>query len=482
MKKRIMSGFVGLVVACMALSACGTEAAQGSEVPPETTTASAETTAPEDASLSIARRGEKSEYDIVFTFYTDGDNFFAARLKKAFSEYLGVTVDMQTGHQQAKERPYEILLGAAEREESAAVMDTLRDGEYAIETVVTEEGVKIVIAYKGEYARLCAIDRFIKEYIHEETGLCEVPADLNVKGTCQMKDALVSVGIDRLRDPSVLVVDGTYYAYGTGWECYKNTLTRTELYDTWTQVPNIVVEPGDVAGDRWAPEVHLYNGAYYMFTTYRSTKTGHRGCTVFKSDSPEGPFVNISNGHITPTDRDAIDGTLYVDPDGQPWMIYVGEWTGTDDGIGRMMAAKLSNDLSRFVSTPIELFRADDASWCRSQVTDGCWMYRTEDGQLLMLWSSSDDYGYCVGIARSVSGKVEGPWTHDKELLYSKWMTAKYDGGHGMLFTAPDGQLYLSIHSPNAAQGTRKEKPVFIPVREEKGTLVWDVWRGEEET
>ena len=197
-----------------------------------------------------------------------------------------------------------------------------------------------------------------------------------------------------------------------------------------------------------------------------------------KSDSPEGPFVEITNGHITPSDWDSIDGTFYVDPDGQPWMVFVHEWTSTDDGIGRMAAAKLSEDLTHFISEPVELFRADDPSWSKAQVTDGCWMYRTEDGQLLMLWSNSDSAGYCVGIARSVDGRVDGTWTQDHELLYSRNITGmKYDGGHGMLFYDTDGQMYLSIHSPNRSGMDRLETPVFIPVREENGTIVWDLWK-----
>ena len=102
-------------------------------------------------------------------------------------------------------------------------------------------------------------------------------------------------------------------------------------------------------------------------------------------------------------------------------------------------------------------------------------MYRCEDGQLLMLWSNWDAAGYCVGIARSASGRVDGEWTQDRELLYSKKMTGQYDGGHGMIFTDTDGQMYLSIHSPNSATATRKETPVFIRVREKDGTLVWDL-------
>jgi len=136
-------------------------------------------------------------------------------------------------------------------------------------------------------------------------------------------------------------------------------------------------------------------------------------------------------------------------------------------------AAKLSEDFSHFISEPVELFRAKDASWGGS-ITDGCYMYTTEDGQLLMLWSTGDGYGYCVGIARSENGDVLGPWTHDSARLYSQHITDGYDGGHGMIFTDRDGQMYMSFHSPNSSTENRSETAVFLPIREENNKLVWD--------
>ena len=41
-----------------------------------------------------------------------------------------------------------------------------------------------------------------------------------------------------------------------------------------------------------------------------------------------------------------------------------------------------------------------------------------------------------------------------------------------MIFTDTDGQRYLLMHSPNAPVNGRFETPVFIPIREENGTLV----------
>lgn len=292
---------------------------------------------------------------------------------------------------------------------------------------------------------------------------------------------VIETGIENLRDPFILRENDTYYIYGTGvdsgdwentvWMCYKNDSGKLDC--NWEIVGKTVyIRPENAEKNLWAPEVHKYKGFYYMFATYYSSLTKHRGCSILKADNPEGPFVEITDGHITPANWDAIDGTFYLDEDGQPWMIFVHEWTCTDDGIGRMAAAKLSDDLTHFISNPIELFRADSPSWATGHVTDGCFMYRTKDKQLLMIWSNACRDGYCVGIARSKDGKVDGEWMQDEELLFSKQTTGIHDGGHGMIFTDTNGQMYLLIHSPNKQTEEHGEKTVLVSVCEENGTLL----------
>lgn len=284
-----------------------------------------------------------------------------------------------------------------------------------------------------------------------------------------MKGHVIESDIERLRDPFVLAESGMYYMYGTGWVGYKSCGSLT----AWTALEQpLAVTPPDCAGDRWAPEVHRYEGAYYMFTTYRSSATGHRGCTIMRSDSPEGPFVEITGGHITPPDWDCIDGTFYVDREGRPWMVFVHEWTSTDDGVGRMAAAQLSKDLTRLITEPVELFRADGPPWAAAGVTDGCFLYTAQDGGLIMTWSNFDRDGYCVAVARSGNGYIDGQWIHDEAPLYSQKTWGAYDGGHAMVFTGFDGHMYLAMHSPNTPVDGRMEKPVFIPVEEKDGSLV----------
>ena len=228
---------------------------------------------------------------------------------------------------------------------------------------------------------------------------------------------MIITNVEGLRDPFMLIDNGVYYLYGTGvhhgnwentvWDCYVND--SGSLYGEWKRHNTLVYQkPANAEKQFWAPEVHKYNGKFYMLCTYFSTKTGHRGCSVLSAPTPLGPFVEISNGHITPHNRDCIDATLYVDKGGQPWLVFVHEWTCTQDNVGRMDAARLSPDLTHLVSEPKELFRADSPLWTSHGVTDGCFIHTLNDGKIIMLWSNFDDDGYCVCIAHSKENTIDG--------------------------------------------------------------------------
>lgn len=288
--------------------------------------------------------------------------------------------------------------------------------------------------------------------------------------------------IKKLRDPFILRANDTYYAYGTGvnndntwtnttYACYK--AVDGTLDGKWELIDGIYECPSDSVSNYWAPEVHKYGDYYYLIATYRSASTAHKGVTIMRSASPEGTFKEITCGHVTPKEWDCIDGTLYIDRKGEPWLVFVHEWTCTDDGVGRMAAMRLSDDLTHAVSKPIELFRADEPDWaCGNRVTDGCFMQRLGNGKLVMLWSNFCDDGYCEGIAESDNGEIDGKWLHHSELLYKKGIHGEYDGGHGMIFSDYDGNEYLCLHSPNTPTKEREEVPMILPVSEESGKLI----------
>ncbi len=281
----------------------------------------------------------------------------------------------------------------------------------------------------------------------------------------------------RIRDPYILVYDGKYYMYGT---CLSNGAGYgccvSENLEDWSK-PIQIYSPAngsDEIADFWAPECHYYEGSFYLFATYRSQASGKRGTAIFKSSSPLGPFENITNGHVTPRERDCIDGTLYIDKSGQPWMVYVNEWTSNEDEIGEMAAAKLSKDFTSFISEPIVLFRANKHIWTgiSNFVTDGPSLYRTENGKLIMLWSNgAKSGGYAVGMAASDNGEIDGNWIHYPAAFYKKGNDYEFDGGHPMLFKTLDGQLMMSIHSPNSRDDGVHETATFFPIEDRGNTI-----------
>ena len=142
-------------------------------------------------------------------------------------------------------------------------------------------------------------------------------------------------------------------------------------------------------------------------------------------------------------------------------MVFCHEWLQVTDG--EICAMPLTEDLSKPAGKPVQLFTASQAAWTLpgakgEYVTDGPFLYRKLDGELLMLWSSFGRDGYSLAVAHSQSGTVLGPWVNEEAPLFPS------NGGHGMLFHDSQGALLLSLHQPDHPYG--QERPVFIPVRE----------------
>ena len=285
----------------------------------------------------------------------------------------------------------------------------------------------------------------------------------------------------QIRDPFILTDTNEmkYYLYGTtDKNAWEGKATGFDVYvsedlENW-EGPFPAFRPeADFWADQnyWAPEVYLYEGKFYMFASFKADNRC-RGTQILVSEHPIGPFIPHSDGPVTPSHWECLDGTLYIDDSGIPWMVFCHEWLQVQDG--EMCAIQLTKDFKSVIGEPVILFHASEASWVcgfarsaasnekNNYVTDGPFLYRAENGELLMLWSSHGADGYAIGIARSATGQITGPWMHDDEPLFAK------DGGHGMLFTTFDGTFMLTIHRPNR---TPDERPVFLPILEENGTL-----------
>lgn len=263
-----------------------------------------------------------------------------------------------------------------------------------------------------------------------------------------------------IRDPFVLVQDGTYYLYGTR---AKDFGTKTGGFDVYTSNDLInFSEPIQCFNSRehglngavnWAPEVHRYKDSYYMFATF-TKENGLRGVYVLKAQSPLGPFTPHSKGAVTPEKWECLDGTLYIDKKGEPYLVFCHEHTQIIDGT--VCYIKLSDDLTQSVGEPVYMFSGSSPYWADKKprgehyITDGPFMYRTAEGELLLIWSTFVEHKYCQCAAKSNNGEIDGEFVHLPLLV-------KNDGGHGMIFRQGD-KLMLTYHTPNQ---TGLERPVF---------------------
>lgn len=281
-------------------------------------------------------------------------------------------------------------------------------------------------------------------------------------------------------DPFVLAYGPTktYYLYtavgaqANGERRAGVVAYKSQDLHTWQGPQTVFTVPDGIwanpADGAWAPEIHQYQGKFYLFVTlhnnsqvieeptplthpiYQGKPAVHhkRGTQIFVSDGPEGPFRLLGKTAAPPADFMTLDGTFFVE-DGTPYMVYAHEWVQILDGT--IEAIALKPDLSGGEGQPFYLFKGSDAPWLneperatnrsRTYVTDGPFLYRTGSGRLLMLWSSYRHGQYMQTLAYSESGRLRGPWRQASPLVGD-------DSGHGMLFRTFEGKLMLVLHQP----------------------------------
>ena len=289
-----------------------------------------------------------------------------------------------------------------------------------------------------------------------------ISAQNKVKGLFRSNIPLDSI---MLSDPCILADKNTnmYYMTGTGGLMWKSH----DLAD-WSGPYKVVqTDPKSWMGENpeiWAAELHQYNGKYYYFATFtnnsvkidtvRGNVIPRRASHILVSDKPDGPYRPMSVPTYLPADMPTLDGTFWIDRDGEPYMVYCHEWI--QNWNGTVEKIKLNSDLSGAIGKGKIMFRASDSPWSReniegktlpNRVTDGPWLFRTGTGKLGILWTSWVYSDYTQGVAYSESGTLDGPWIQEKEPITPP------NFGHGMLFRAFDGRWLMSVHSHKDVNG-----------------------------
>ena len=273
-------------------------------------------------------------------------------------------------------------------------------------------------------------------------------------------------------DPAVITVGRTYWAYGTGSAGRNLQVMASPDLRHWGPVhdPLPHLPSWATPGFTWAPGVIQRGGTFVMYYTVRYAAANRECVSEATSSSPAGPFVDVSTRPLVCQleHGGAIDPSPYVDPHGQPYLL----WKSDDDAIGEpthLWGQALSGDGRRLIGTAHDLLMESQA-WQEPSVEGPAMV---SNGGLYYLFYGANRWGTkASGIGYAVCTDVLGPCVNSS--LSGPWYgtSGAVVGPQGpSVFTAADGTTKLVFAAWNG------------PVRYDRGgvrsawvgTLVWEL-------
>lgn len=140
-------------------------------------------------------------------------------------------------------------------------------------------------------------------------------------------------------DPALIKQGNTWYIFSTGGgiqvRTSKDLVTWTRIGDVFSGTPSWVTETLGNVPDLWAPDIHFYNGLYYLYYAGSSFGSNNSviGLATNKTLDPANPnFHWVDHGLVirstTSNDYNTIDPNLTFDAHNDPWLAFGSFWSG----------------------------------------------------------------------------------------------------------------------------------------------------------
>ena len=252
-------------------------------------------------------------------------------------------------------------------------------------------------------------------------------------------------------DPFILNAEGKYWLYATGKAKDGRHIPIWSSVDLveWQYEAHAVANGGEGAWNQfnfWAPEVLHYDNRYWIYYSAKHTKDDKNHSNrlgVAVSDTPAGPFEDL--GPLI--DHAALDGSPFLDDDGQLWMYYVTEH-GSSRGHapGKIWVDKML-DPQTVADEAVCLI--DQHNWQEGPV-----VFKQTDGRYRLTFSLGGWTGDTYRVAQAVADNPAGPFT-ESDALIMKTTDAVKGPGHHNFFTGPDGERWVIYHGWDPAMTTR---------------------------
>ena len=300
----------------------------------------------------------------------------------------------------------------------------------------------------------------------------------------EIKSGLISPGTyymnplkDGTADPMIVEHEGTYYLYYTGGS-KLGVRTSTNLL-SWSDAKIIfdLSQTGWGVDKCWAPEVHKYNGKFYLFFGGSDSKGILRG-GVAVSDTPDGTFTPIGKEPLLNFSYSIIDQNLFVDDDGRTYIFYSKDCSTNKingKGVSQIYGVEVSNDFTRLIGEPV-LIATPEYSWeMQSGSTtwnEGPAVFK-QNGKYYLLYSANlySKAKYSIGYA--VSDTVLAKYNKSPNSCIVKGNDDTITGtGHCNILKFED-EIYLVYHAHTVPPNTDKGRSLYIDklIVSDDGTL-----------
>lgn len=266
------------------------------------------------------------------------------------------------------------------------------------------------------------------------------------------------------QDPSV-VFDGGFYHLVQSDEDGISIRTSPTLTGLGNAKKTVVWRGGQADSpccELWAPELVRLDGKWYIYYAADDGRNENHRMYVLESARVNGPYT--FRGKISdPTDRWAIDGTVFSGLDGRRYYVWSG-WEGTTNVQQNLYIAPMKNPWT-LAGERVRISQPDQP-WeriGRPYINEGPEVL-TRGGRTFIVYSASGSWtdDYCLGLLSLTGKNVLDPaaWKKSNGCVFARNDEANvYAPGHGGFVRSPDGSedwhLYHAIEVPGASWGGR---------------------------
>lgn len=304
-------------------------------------------------------------------------------------------------------------------------------------------------------------------------------------------------------DPFVLAAsDGRYYMYGTSEGVQGFRVRVSDDLVSWDDAGVAYKRGEDSWGVNcfWAPEVYERDGKYYMFFSANWRENPNGDEEIFRigvavSDSPTGPFKELSDRPIFDPGYPIIDANVLWDDNGKVYLYYsrccykhsveseLSRWArekGMFDEIEEswVYGVEMKPDFSGVIGEPVMLLAPPPSmsdpqtEWESRSVTSGEVNRRwTEgsfifpyDGRYYMMYSANFYGGKHYAVGYAVADSPLGPFVkaeNNPVLEKNTEQGGEVTGtGHNMVLNLGKGGMYCVYHGRTSVTGDKRV--VFI--------------------